>query len=74
LAELEAGAREGRSAPMAVLDDLPLFSAVPAAPSVAKPAPSPVLEKLETVHPDDLSPRDALDLIYALKRLSEGGS
>jgi DNA mismatch repair protein MutS len=44
--------------------DLPLFTATPPAP---KPQPSAVEDALKAVNPDVLSPRDALDLIYALK-------
>ena len=47
-------------------DDLPLFSEVQAQLHSA-PAPSPALERLEAIHPDELSPKDALALIYQLK-------
>lgn len=33
--------------------------------------PNPVIEALENLSPDELSPRQALDLIYTLKRLSQ---
>ncbi|WP_334013247.1 DNA mismatch repair protein MutS [Alteromonas sp. S167] len=33
--------------------------------------PHPVMEALENLSPDELSPRQALDLIYTLKRLSQ---
>lgn len=33
--------------------------------------PNPVLEALDNLSPDELSPRQALDLIYTLKRLSQ---
>ena len=46
------------------LGDLPLFNATPPAPEVK---PSAVETALSSVDPDSLSPRDALDLIYALK-------
>jgi len=70
LAELEAGSREGRAAPIAVLDDLPLFAATPTEPVSAKIEPSALTEKLAEVLPDELSPKEALDLIYQLKALS----
>ncbi|MDJ0827105.1 MAG: DNA mismatch repair protein MutS [Rhodobacter sp.] len=70
LAQLEKGAREGQSGTLALLDDLPLFSAVPSAPP-PKPAQTSVVEdKLSDIHPDELTPRDALALIYELKALN----
>ncbi|WP_076533259.1 DNA mismatch repair protein MutS [Roseovarius nanhaiticus] len=64
---LERGEREGGSARDALIDDLPLFSSRPApAPQTAR-APSNVEEALKSVLPDELSPRDALALIYELK-------
>jgi len=51
-----------------LIDDLPLFRAAPP-PRSGQPAaaPSAVEEKLRTLNPDELSPRDALALIYELK-------
>ncbi|HEX7953410.1 MAG TPA: DNA mismatch repair protein MutS [Burkholderiales bacterium] len=46
-----------------------LFSATTKPP---QPAPHPVLEQLRNLQPDSLSPRDALDLVYRLKRSAEG--
>ncbi|MDX6750946.1 DNA mismatch repair protein MutS [Geminicoccaceae bacterium 1502E] len=68
LKRLEAG--EARSAPAELADDLPLFAAAlrPPAPAAAPPA-SPVVELLGQVSPDDLTPREALELVYRLKRL-----
>ncbi|HEV8035365.1 DNA mismatch repair protein MutS [Yoonia sp.] len=66
LEALEKGEREGGTAQKAIIDDLPLFSATPAPVSVA-PKPSAIEERLRDVHPDELSPRDALDLIYELR-------
>ena len=34
--------------------------------------PDPAIEKLASIDPDDLTPRQALDLIYQLKQLSKG--
>jgi DNA mismatch repair protein MutS len=67
---LERGEREGGAAQKALIDDLPLFSAVAAQPAPARSAPSPLKEKLAGIHPDELSPREALDLIYQLKDLA----
>ncbi|APV51866.1 DNA mismatch repair protein MutS [Betaproteobacteria bacterium GR16-43] len=44
-----------------------LFSGAPAA---AEPAASPVLDALAELEPDQLSPREALEALYKLKRLS----
>ncbi len=45
--------------------DLPLFNAAPPAP---QPQASVVEDALATIDADTLSPRDALDLLYALKQ------
>jgi DNA mismatch repair protein MutS len=58
----------GNSAPM--LDDLPLFAATPAP---KKPEINPLNDMLDQVRPDELSPRQALDLIYELKKARDAG-
>src|SRR5665213_3533900 len=67
LAKLEAQDR-GQTA-RALADDLPLF-AVPSR-AAAEPAPPSETEKLveavKALHPDEMSPRDALEALYALK-------
>lgn len=70
LEALEKGEREGTGKQKAVIDDLPLFS-VAASPLPSPKKPSPVEEKLQAIHPDELSPRDALRLIYELKEASQ---
>jgi DNA mismatch repair protein MutS len=72
LEALEKGEREGGTKHKTLVDDLPLFAATPAfhAPISTK-GPSSVEARLAEVHPDTLTPRDALDIIYELKRLSE---
>ncbi|WP_054004430.1 DNA mismatch repair protein MutS [Shimia sp. SK013] len=67
---LEKGERESK-AHKALIDDLPLFAASPAPMATAPSGPSPVQEKLADVHPDGLSPREALNLIYELKDLAD---
>jgi DNA mismatch repair protein MutS len=65
LSKLEKGQSGGK--PMA-LDDLPLFSL--ATPIANEPPPkSAVEEALGDLDPDSLTPREALDLVYALKRM-----
>ncbi|KAF0231710.1 MAG: DNA mismatch repair protein [Beijerinckiaceae bacterium] len=66
LSELE---RADRASPMArMVDDLPLFRSAGA----AEPAPvanDDLREALTAIHPDEMSPREALDALYALKGL-----
>jgi len=50
------------------LDDLPLFS-VSRTPEAVTYAPSKVEAALKSVNPDDLSPKEALELIYNLRKL-----
>ncbi len=71
LSALESGEADGRKA--ALIDDLPLFSAPQAVPRPAPRGPSECELRLSSVHPDDLSPRAALDLLYELKGLAEDG-
>ena len=66
---LEKGEREGGTRRQALIDDLPLFAAAPPAPPARKAAPSQVEARLREVHPDELSARAALDLVYELKAL-----
>jgi DNA mismatch repair protein MutS len=65
LSKLEAG-RDATGGIAAGLDDLPLFAAT------AEPehAPDPLLSALDEVDPDSLTPRDALEALYRLKRLA----
>ena len=64
LARLEAG-EAGRGAKEA-LSDLPLFAAVP-----PPPAADALRARLADIHPDSLTPRAALDLLYELKGLAD---
>jgi DNA mismatch repair protein MutS len=66
LAQIEA---EDRTSPArALIDDLPLFSASrPALPPQGETALNAVVEALAALHPDEMSPRDALEALYALK-------
>jgi DNA mismatch repair protein MutS len=69
LAKLEAEDRTGPT--RALIDDLPLFAARPP----VSPAPSPprrdeaadLVERLAALNPDEMTPRDALEALYALK-------
>ncbi len=66
LDQLEKNEREG-PAQKALIDDLPLFAASPAPQPVAPSGPSEVEEFLDTILPDELSPREALQILYELK-------
>ena len=69
LEALEKGDRDGAK-PSALIDDLPLFRAAPAAPPVAKlHKTSEVEERLRETHPDEMTPMQALKLLYELKGL-----
>jgi DNA mismatch repair protein MutS len=68
LSELEASDRQAPVERM--IDDLPLFSAlsnrIPSSPAVVQSV-DPVRALLESIHPDELTPRDALEWLYRLK-------
>jgi DNA mismatch repair protein MutS len=64
---LEKGEQSGALSRLA--DDLPLFSAARQPPRAEPPPPSPVEQTLRPIHPDELSPREALELVYRLKGL-----
>jgi DNA mismatch repair protein MutS len=66
LEALEKGDREGSSKSKAVFEDLPLFAMVPRETS-EKARKSQIEEILAEVLPDELSPKEALSLIYDLK-------
>ena len=65
---LEKGEREGGGAREALIDDLPLFAATPP-PAPAPTKDSEVEAHLESILPDELTPKEALSLIYDLKAL-----
>ena len=64
------GEREGAVHPAEIIDDLPLFRAAPP-PAPAKPKESEAETRLRGLNPDALTPREALDLIYELKGLTD---
>ncbi len=71
LEALETGEREGGARPKALIDDLPLFSvaqSAPPAPRVAAKA-SEVEARLKEAHPDEMTPMEALRLVYELREL-----
>ncbi|MEQ9692801.1 DNA mismatch repair protein MutS [Shimia sp. SDUM112013] len=70
LNQLEKNEREG-PAQKALIDDLPLFAASPLPQPAAQKGPSEVDALLDGIHPDELSPREALQKLYELKEARE---
>ncbi|HEY4266316.1 MAG TPA: DNA mismatch repair protein MutS [Micropepsaceae bacterium] len=68
LRALEEG-REGHK-PLARIDDLPLFAEKLREPKQATPKSSALEDALRAADPDSLTPKAALELLYALKRLA----
>ena len=64
LAELEA---EERGMPLRGFDDLPLFQAAHSATPAKETPLEALIAALEAIHPDEMSPREAMDALYALK-------
>ncbi len=68
LEALEQGDRQGGKQ-AALIDDLPLFRVASASPPSRPQKTSVVEERLKDIRPDELSPIEALKLIYDLKGL-----
>jgi DNA mismatch repair protein MutS len=66
LAKLEAG-RDATGGIAAGLDDLPLFAAA----GEVEPARDTLADALAEIEPDSLSPREALEQLYRLKRVAD---
>jgi DNA mismatch repair protein MutS len=66
LAKLEA---EDLATPRGGFEDLPLFAAPakPMAPDPRESALDALIAALTALNPDEMSPRDALEALYALK-------
>ncbi|MFC7702668.1 DNA mismatch repair protein MutS [Plastorhodobacter daqingensis] len=69
LEALEQGEREGGRRPKALIDDLPLFAASAAHVEQRAPKTSAVEDRLAAVMPDELTPKQALALVYELRDL-----
>lgn len=64
LEKLENSDQGGKT--QTLIDELPLFNIVPS--SIVNPDTTSTIEKeLKSIHPDELTPKDALSLIYKLK-------
>ena len=69
LHRLEEGETSGKAEK--IIDDLPLFAVVAKPREVAKPIQdSALLNAVQDINPDDLTPREALEALYRLKQLS----
>ncbi len=66
---LEKGEREGGTRKHTLIDDLPLFSAAPVTPPRPAKGPSEVEERLTSLHPDEMTPLEALAALYDLKSM-----
>lgn len=71
LEALEKGEREGGKK-TALIDDLPLFRSAPPAPATQPKTVSAVEVALQAIRPDELTPIDALRLIYELRSKLSG--
>lgn len=74
LHNLEQGGEEGQGVAQgqkmaALSDELPLFSAVQEKINMPQSEPSLLDKEVEYINPDELSPKEALELIYTLKGL-----
>jgi len=67
LEELEKA--DGRPKPADLADDLPLFQAAKPPPGLGEP--SALEQALETLNPDGMTPKEALEALYRLKTLLE---
>ena len=65
LSQLEEGERTNPA--QKLIDDLPLFAAEVRQKPAQKTEPSAVEDALATVNPDDMTPREALEFLYALR-------
>ncbi len=66
LAKLEDADRKNPASQL--IDDLPLFQVAVRREEAARAGPSKVEEMLKHLSPDDMSPREALEALYALKK------
>ena len=66
---LENSEQRGSGKLDALADDLPLFAVQPQRP-IPKSGPSEIDQQVASLHPDEMSPRDALAMIYKLHALA----
>ena len=66
LSKLEDADRKNPASQL--IDDLPLFQVAVRREEAKKAGPSRVEAELQAINPDDLTPREALEALYALKK------
>lgn len=76
LHSLEQGGAEGQGVAQgqkmsAISDDLPLFSALHEKIVIKNKEPSELEKTIKSLSPDEFSPREALEILYKLKELSQ---
>ena len=72
LSILEKGDRQGPSTQKTIIDDLPLFSLTPSSPDKPIKTAIKINDFLQDVNPDELSPKEALEILYELKAIKDG--
>ncbi|MDW4549176.1 DNA mismatch repair protein MutS [Defluviimonas sp. D31] len=70
LEALEKGEREGGTRKHTLIDDLPLFSAAPVSPPKPAKQDSRLKDRVAALHPDEMTPLEALSALYELKTLA----
>ncbi|MGH6760585.1 MAG: DNA mismatch repair protein MutS [Phyllobacterium sp.] len=70
LHQLEAGETSGKADKL--IDDLPLFSVAIRQETPKRPVEDPLKRALAEINPDDLTPREALEVLYRLKAATNG--
>jgi len=68
LHQLETGEAAGKADRL--VDDLPLFSAAARREAPKPTRPDGLAEALAALHPDEMTPREAMDALYRLKQIS----
>ena len=72
LVALEQGEQSSRVTKLK--NDLPLFAAMAEPPQARENRRSEVESCVESINPDEMSPRDALEFLYKLKKITVDGS
>ena len=71
LRQLEEGEVSGKASRL--IDDLPLFAVAAKQQGREQRSSDPVSEAISALNPDEMTPREALEALYELRRLQDGG-